>query len=511
MIYKRLYLVILAVLLSFAVACGDDGDQPVFGIAESVIEGNELPDGDSTLECLPGRALTVLDSDEISVDLNCTVITHTPTSTATNTPTSTATNTPSPTHTSTATATSSVTATPEQGTSFSDTFDGGNAPGVGGPVSWNPSEWAIINTNRDPRQLAWTDPHLDAVLYGDHGPNCEPPAADGSPPVIGVNTHLIDRFMDWSYLCGGGDGSHLMMTGGPSSGYSLTIATADFLADWENEPVTISVDLSTFRRSGRSWFDVSVTPPEYMIAYLNQLGPPANSSGPQKYGFKFEQAVNNGTNNDGRWRILDCREFSCVTLGTIDINAAGITPSSRTRTPMVMTISTNSVSVKFGSVTKSYNVSLPYTSGLVSFGMHQYTPSKASPYGQLAHSTQHIDNFFISNGQPFNILETDLDKVSTWTASNVMNFEQSSRVGDTLYCTVNSVTPQARFMDSQGVWGSWMNMTNRPMKNSNTARLLDREISNVPADSIAVEFRSLQNSWHGRYMFSNCMLLPTVN
>ena len=366
---------------------------------------------------------------------------------------------------------------------------------------FEPSDrWYLVALNRNPG--AWIH---NTPFYGDHGgSDCAPPAADGQSPTPS-DSFLVQRIFDWFWVCfEDEDRSHLMLNSASSDGYGASYATPAFEADWSSSPVVISWERNIGRLSGRSWMDVSITTPELWVAQL-WAGAPAQGSGPAQSMIRITDQVGN-TGIPNTIRVERCLNFSCSVLSTI--NTSNMALSRRTRVEFVLTIDGNSAVLEMPEygVVKSFLMNMPFGSGLVTFASHNYNSGKAVPTpSEWSATTTHLDDVYISNGQPFKVTTGYPRIVGNMTASQVVNFTIPSEAGDRLFCSYNSTSPQVRLFIN-GSWGGWQTMQTQPLKDPNTARWLDRDLHNLPAGVTAAEFRSPITSWHGDWAAANCAI-----
>jgi hypothetical protein len=271
------------------------------------------------------------------------------------------------------------------------------------PMPWNPTNWDVIVHSRD--QQTWSQ--LDPV-QAQHGSDC------GAPPA----THVVTSYEDAVFVC-----NQHMMTAINARGYGEIMFTPDHLADWTNQPVVIDWQQSTLRTSARDWTDVTVTP------FLDNLVLPAHTGvdllGRPRNAINIEMLASVPTTFVGT--VIS--DFNAQALsGSAPALEQVLPESARVRTHYQLEISRTHI--RFG--LPDQNVwwidsplpDLGYTTGLVQWGHHSYSPDKEcqpTP-GVLSCTgdTWHWSNFSISPAIPFTMLRGTLQQhVSHDTAKTV--------------------------------------------------------------------------------------------
>jgi hypothetical protein len=273
------------------------------------------------------------------------------------------------------------------------------------PMPWNPTNWDVIVHSRD--QQTWSQ--LDPV-QAQHGADC------GAPPA----THVVTSYEDAVFVC-----NQHMMTAINARGYGEIMFTPDHLADWTNQPVVIDWQQSTLRTSARDWTDVTITP------FLDNLVLPAHT------GVDLLGRARNAVNIE----MLAALPTTFVGTVVSDFTAralSGSAPaleqvlpeSARVRTHYQLEISRTHI--RFG--LPDQNVwwidsplpELGYTTGLVQWGHHSYSPNKGCEptTGVLSCTgdTWHWSNFSISPSIPFTMLRGNLQQHVSHDTSKTVEF-----------------------------------------------------------------------------------------
>ena len=285
----------------------------------------------------------------------------------------------------------------------------------GSPTPWTPSNWDVIVHSRDQRTWSKLDP-----VQAQHGSDCGPPPA----------THVIDTYEDAVFVC-----NNHMMTAFNGGGYGEIMLTPDHLADWTDQPVVIGWQQSTFRTSARDWTDVTVTP------FQDNLVLPAHTSvdllGRPRHAIHIEMSQSIPTTFTGTL----ISDFKAQPLsGSAPPLERVLTPSATVRAHYQLEISRNHV--RFG--LPEQNVwwidsaipDLAYTSGLVQWGHHSYTPDKEcrpTP-GVLSCTgdTWHWSNFSMSAAKPFTMLRGTPQQHLSHDSGNKVEFAAEAPAGSYL-------------------------------------------------------------------------------
>ena len=250
----------------------------------------------------------------------------------------------------------------------------------------------------------------------DHGPNCEPPVRNTIEDTHDT-THLVDTYEHAVYICR----NHLM-TNIRSDGYGLINLMPDHLVDFTDSEAVIRWDISTLNRAeqGRDWWTVTLMP----LGNLNPLHAPdfaPDLEGPALNSLTIE------TRFPGNGRIfsvdITADHYQTVSLPVASFESLEelLTPTSVTRTPFELRISTNHV--RFGielpedhasgrqfhwwidtNVDENGNpLALSWTTAAVLFGHYSYNPRK----GGGMENTWHWDNISMEPAIPFHLIQTD--------------------------------------------------------------------------------------------------------
>lgn len=282
------------------------------------------------------------------------------------------------------------------------TFDGTpSAPLPIGTGYTDPGDGMVFDVQVHSRDNSswYTLPAINAQ----HGPDC------GGPPD--VHTHTNTSYEGSVYQCN----NHLMTAINGSAGYAAIYLTPNRIVDWSQGQATVSWDMSTQRLSTRDWVDVWVTPYADNLAlplddWLPDLqGPPRNSIHIRMDVFNGETTFNGETFVNGSGTSLDTCWWCVIPSNTT---------SAVTRERFELRISQGHI--WFGMPGRDLvwidtGISVPFTSGVVQFAQHSYTPTKDNS-GQPA--TWHWDNIEISPSTTFTIIKTD----QRYTNGGVVNF-----------------------------------------------------------------------------------------
>lgn len=286
-------------------------------------------------------------------------------------------------------------ATQSQAEPWTETFDG--APSS--PQAWAPDDWDIQYHTRNASY--WAAPE---GMAQQHGGDCS------GPP----NTHPASTWPGTVYLC-----NNHIMTAINATDYGLIYLTPNRLADWSSGPAVIQWDVSTEARSQRDWIDLWITPYDQNLALPLTWFP--DLQGPPDDAVHIETANNNHAPVLEIWRDgSDYFPFPTWSIPSIRDGVQAGTNEAATRQTFRLTLS--STSAKFERLASATAPAitfwedtfpaLGYTSGVVQFGHHSYTPWKDGGGGP---QTWHWDNVSINPSVPFTMVKADTRYVTNET------------------------------------------------------------------------------------------------
>lgn len=241
-----------------------------------------------------------------------------------------------------------------------------------------------------------------------HGSDCS------APPASHVNT----TYEGSVYICK----DHLMTSINGDSGYAVIYLTPNQIFDF-SQGGSVTFDISTERMSIRDWWDVLVTPYEDNLALplLSDLSQGVDLNGPPR------NVVSISTDNgEGSPALKVIRAGVEQDYGNSYISpgsgvAAG-TNQAATRQTMKLTLANGRIKFeRLASATAPALVfidvagTVPFTSGIVQFGHHSYTPTKNEAG---VPGTWHWDNITLSNSTPFTMIKAD----RRYTQGGTVNF-----------------------------------------------------------------------------------------
>lgn len=278
------------------------------------------------------------------------------------------------------------------------TFDGAPAAPLPYPQVSPLDGWDIQVHDRD----AWAHPGTSPSLNAEHGADCSPPPATHSTGTD-VSAHV--------YQCA----NHIMTAlDSDNTGYSVIYLTPPEMVDFSSSG-TVSWDMSTERDSTRDWIDVWVTPFADNLSlplddWLPDLqGPPKNSIHIKMEAFNGETVFGGEVFQNGQQTDL-----SFCWWCTIPAN----TTSAMLREKFELRLTPNHI--WFGMPGRNIvwidqDIALSFTTGIVQFGHHSYTPTKNN---SGTPGTWHWDNVQLTPSIPFFIeREQDWTRGGTVTTS----------------------------------------------------------------------------------------------
>ncbi len=351
---------------------------------------------------------------------------------------------------------------------FLATFDG--APTA--PVNFE-DDWFIA---KHKRSKYFGDELIDAMA-AEHGSGCQAPPA----------THTVNLLADTVFRC-----TAHVMTAINADDYGAVYLTPPALVDFSAGTATISVDVSTLRKSGRDWWDIWITPPaEYLQLPLPDWLPDLHGypeAGVHIY-MDFE------TNRFGAhvFRNGIVSDLPFVTDADYD---SVLTESATRRDQFKVTISTSHLT--FGMpgygltwLDTSIAPALTWNKALVQLSHHSYSPNKSPRSVQP--NTWHWDNMTINPSVPVMIVNTDED----WAEGSnpTMLFNSPTPAGHVSFSAIGSAI-QLRFNG-----GAWANVQlNAPQAGQ------DEHYRSywhpIPQGTTTVEFRG-SNWWGGQWYVSD--------
>jgi len=281
---------------------------------------------------------------------------------------------------------------------FNEPFNGTPAA----PESFNSETWDVQVHSRNKDTWFQLEP-----VNAQHDANCS------APPSSHVNTSYEGSV----YIC-----NNHIMTSLNASGYGVIYLTPNKIFDFSNGG-SLTFDISTERMSIRDWWDVLITP------YEDNLSLPLFSNlsqGTDLYGSPVN-LIHIGTDNgDGAPKIstvINSNEWNWPDwVSSANEGISSSVNQAVTRQTFKFTIADGRM--KFERLASNTAPALvfwdvaatvPFTSGIVQFGHHSYTPEKDS---SGAPGTWHWDNITFSNSIPFNMIKAD----RRYTQGGTVNF-----------------------------------------------------------------------------------------
>jgi hypothetical protein len=223
------------------------------------------------------------------------------------------------------------------------------------------------------------------------------------------------------------------MTSMNASGYGVIYLTPNQIFDF-SVGGSLTFDMSTERASVRDWVDILITPWEQNLALplLSDL-----SQGVDLQGFPANMVHIATDNGEGAPRLKVVRDGSVSCSGPCNFTPLnqGISASvnqAATRQTFKLTIANGRIKFeRLASATAPALVywdnaaSLNFTSGIVQFGHHSYTPTKD---GAGVPGTWHWDNFGFTSAVPFTMIKAD----RRYTTGGAVSFQQPAPAGSFL-------------------------------------------------------------------------------
>ena len=280
-----------------------------------------------------------------------------------------------------------------------ETFDG--APSA--PQAFSDAEWDVQVHDRN----EWfTLPAIQAQ----HGSDCAGPPA----------THTNTSYEGSVFICR----DHVMTAINGEAGYSVIYLTPNRLFDF-SQGGSVSFDISTERMSVRDWWDVLITPygDNLALPLLSDLSQGVDLQGPPMNTIHI--GTDNGEGSPVLKVIRNGSEQGYQSSWAVQPPGAGVaagTNQAVTRQTMKLTIANGRMKFeRLASATAPALVfwdvaaTVPFTSGIIQFGHHSYTPTKD---GAGVPGTWHWDNITLSNSTPFTMIKAD----RRYTQGGTVNF-----------------------------------------------------------------------------------------
>lgn len=291
--------------------------------------------------------------------------------------------------------------------SFLETFTGN--PSL--PERWNPSNWDIV-TNVSDSWAAGSNWDKFNTTLAHHGADCSAPLA----------THAVTDIYNAVFNC-----RDHMMTTIEGRGYGVAYLTPNQKVKFTDGEAIISFDVSTFKSSGRQWWDIWVQPFQNNFQLpLESWLPAYNGKPKQAISIKMEGETFNGFYVDNFQQIdLPKTADGWKTVAQV-LSERGLQPSATARDKFELRISKNHI--KFGMPTYNHwwiDTDIPdkgWSEGTVTLGHHEYNSSKdctPNPPTDCVATTFHWDNFSISPAVPFTIIKGNEKGVNSTTSNKV--------------------------------------------------------------------------------------------
>lgn len=295
--------------------------------------------------------------------------------------------------------------------SFTATFDG--APITPLPLGNTLANWDIQVHSRNPE--TWFQ--LEETNAG-HGEDCSAPPA----------THVNSSYEGAVFQC-----RNHVMTAINASAYGVIYLTPNQVFDFSSGG-SLTFEMSTQRDSTRDWIDVLITPWEQNLA-LPLLSDLSQGVDLQGYAPNMLHVANDNGEGAPRLKVVQNGVLSCPgECGTtpLDEGIPDTVNQAATRQTFKLTIAGGRIKFeRLASATApallywDNPVSLNFSSGVVQFGHHSYTPTKD---GAGIPGTWHWDNFSFSSATPFTIIKAD----RRYTTGGRVNFQQPAPTGSYL-------------------------------------------------------------------------------
>lgn len=360
------------------------------------------------------------------------------------------------------------------GNAFLETFDGTpTAPQLWG----NSADWQIAVHSR--QQANWYELEPMAAQYSR---TCD------EPP----NTHSISRYDEAVYQC-----QDHISTAINATAYGVIYMTPAYIVDF-SEKATIRFELSTARQTSRDWVDLWISP------YDEQLVYPLNAWLPDLAGEPRNAVhIRLDLNPNSRWYAETVDNFEVYELtGTADAwqgYEEFIAPSFQERQVFELEISPDHL--RFGMPEHNfwwYDEEIPeldWSSGIVQFGHHSYSPESACDADGSCHATTwHWDNIAIEPTEPFTIIHSESRFADAENPS--MTFERNAPRG--AYLRFAGIGDEMEVSFDGGE--SWKKAQEQAQENAGGDRFRSYWMP-IPTGTERVNFRSTGwwgGTWHVR-------------
>lgn len=281
---------------------------------------------------------------------------------------------------------------------FIETFDGAPAE----PTPWRSGSWDVTVHSRDIDTWDRLEP-----VEAQHGPTCGPPS----------ETHTVVDYRDTVFQC-----RDHVMTALNTSGYGVIYLTPAALVDFSDGPATVSVDVSTLRMSGRDWWDIWITP------YDEHLQLPLDVTLPDLHGNPMT-GVNVRMNfNDNNFHLSVFRDGLTTEHDSYEAYDFVLEPDPARRDTFELVIGDGTFSFGMPDYDLWWFRDQPvdlegWSSGVVQFGHHSYTPTKD---GAGTPATWHWDNIAIAPATPFTMSAADRLYVGGGEEEQRVRFDHAS-------------------------------------------------------------------------------------
>ncbi len=285
--------------------------------------------------------------------------------------------------------------TPSGDSAFVESFDGAPI----NPTEWQSPHWDVTVHTRGVETL-----YQMTSMMADHGAHCEPP----------VETHAISAYEETVFHCR----DHIM-TAINDPGYGLIYLTPDRLVDFSGGEAVIRFDVSTFRKSGRDWIDLWITP------FADNLQLPLSRELPDLSGEPRNALHIEMDFDTSYFKGSVIRDFVVTPIANTPDGWQGyetfLTPSQQQRDTFELRIS--ATHIKFGMPGYGFYwidsdiPALGWSNGVVQIGHHSYNPTKDCD--GCGPNTWHWDNISINPALPFTMIQPQQRFVDETTGAAV--------------------------------------------------------------------------------------------
>ena len=257
------------------------------------------------------------------------------------------------------------------------------------PTIWNPDNWDITVhlRSRDHYQIIHS-------MEADHGMDCAGPPA----------THRITTYEETVYSC-----KNHMMTAINAPGYGAIYLTPNHMVDFSEGEAIIRFNMSTFRKSGRDWIDLWISPFEDHVQLpLDDWLPDLQGEPKRGVHIRMDLQQASSSFSAGIIQNHETQPLETTPEGWQGYEAF-LTPDQRRRDVFELRLSKTHLA--FGMPEYDfwwYDTDMPaldFEQGIVQFGHHSYNPTKDCDDGTCQPNTWHWDNVTISPAQPFTIIK----------------------------------------------------------------------------------------------------------